>query len=364
MSMWMTTDHPAIVFEDSQVGRLKKEVWDASEAEIDAILGQYGIPSPSQLATPGAYIQTTPRASVEANRRRNDIVILPVASTERHGDHSCSGHDLFQVTQLIEGLWRYTRGQGHPVNLAFSPLNYGGHPYHHIGMPGTVILPEAVVRETLINVMLGLWNDGFRKQLIINNHGQLWMLESALQEFMYRYQLPGVYQIFDWHRCVREFFVPCEKTGWETDFIHSAEAETSLGLLLFPAGMIDMCHAVDGEGRSYLPGGHFDTSVDPYGRPHRWSEGEGHVAIELAATPHGAVGRPSVADAKKARRPVAAILRYLTLVHDEILERFPPGTVPPVEEVTLRTQEEMAPYLKEPGSLGWKSVYALPRRGF
>jgi len=364
MPKWMTTEHPAIVFEDSQVGRLKKEVWDASDAEIDGILKQYGIPSPSLLAAPGAYLQTTPRAAVEENRRKNDIVILPVASTERHGDHSCSGHDLFQVTQLIEGLWRHTRRQGHPVNLAFSPLNYGGHPYHHIGMPGTVILPEEVVRETLVHVMLGLWNDGFRKQLIINNHGQLWMLESALQEFMYRYQLPGIFQIFDWHRCVREFFTPCEKTGWETDFVHSAEAETSLGLLLFPEGMIDMRHAVDGAGKAYLPGGHFDTSVDPYGRPHRWSEGEGHIAIELSATPHGAVGKPSVADAKKARRPVAAILRYLTLVHDEILERFPPGTVPPVEEVTLRTQEEMAPYLKEPGSPGWKPVYALPRRGF
>ncbi|MCK4392599.1 creatininase family protein, partial [Candidatus Bipolaricaulota bacterium] len=212
--------------------------------------------------------------------------------------------------------------------------------------------------------MLGLWNDGFRKQLIINNHGQLWMLESALHEFMYRYQLPGIYQIFDWHRCIREFFVPCERTGWETDFVHSAEAETSLGLLLFPEGMIDMDHAIGGEGKSYLPGGHFDTSVDPYNRPHRWSEGEGQIAIELAAVPHGAVGKPELADPKKAKRPVAAILRYLTLVHDEILDAFPPGKLPPVEEITTRTQEEMEPYLREPGSPGWKPVYALPRRGF
>ena len=38
-------------------------------------------------------------------------------------------------------------------------------------MPGTVIVREHVVREMMIDVMLGLWNDGFRKQLIINNHG-------------------------------------------------------------------------------------------------------------------------------------------------------------------------------------------------
>jgi hypothetical protein len=37
--------------------------------------------------------------------------------------------------------------------------------------------------------------------------------------------------------------------------------------------------------------------------------------------------------------------------------------VPPVEEVTLRTAEEMEPYLREPLSEGWKPVYGLPRIG-
>jgi len=221
-----------------------------------------------------------------------------------------------------------------------------------------------VVRETIIHVMLGLWNDGFRKQIIVNNHGDLWMLESALHEFMYRYQLPGIFQVLDWHRAVREFFVPSgRKDSYETNFIHAAEDETSLALLLFPEGMVDMSLVEDAEGKSFLPEGHFDLSVDPYRRPHRWSEGEGHIAIEIKATPYGSVGKPSLASAAKAKRPVAAILRYLTLVIDQILEAFPPGKVPPVEEVTLRSAEEMEPYLKEPGSEGWKSVYSLPRIG-
>lgn len=68
-----------------------------------------------------------------------------------------------------------------------------------------------------------------------------------------------------------------------------------------------------------------DTSVDPYRRPHRWAEGEGHIAIERFATPEGVVGAPS--------------------------------------KVTLRTPEEMEPYLKEPFSEGWKSVYELHHIG-
>ena len=76
------------------------------------------------------------------------------------------------------------------------------------------------------------------------------------------------------------------------------------------------------------------------------------------------MGKPGLATAAKAKRPIAAILSYLTLTVNEILDAFPAGTVPPVEKVTLRTEEEMAPYLKEPASPGWKSVMGLPRRGF
>lgn len=355
---WITTEYPGIVFEASRVGRLKKEIWDASIDEIERILSEYGVPSPSELGKPGTYIQTTPRRKLIENRKKNDIVLIPVGCTERHGDHSCSGHDTLQVTQIIEAVRRYTEKQGYPVNLAW-PINYGSHPYHHIGMPGNVIMPETVTSETLIYVMLGLWNDGFRKQIIINNHGHLWVLESALHEFLYRYQLPGIYRVMDWHRAVREFFTPCEKTGWETDFIHADEHETSLGLLLFPEGTIDMTHVVDEEGKHFLPSGHFDTSVDSRRRPHRWSEGEGHMAIELIGSPHGVVGKPSKASPEKAKRAVVAILRYLTLVIEEILEAFPPGELPPVDEITLRSKEEMEPYLKWPEEPGWKSVYAI-----
>lgn len=363
--LWITTENPAIVFEDNSVGRLKKEIWDASEEEIDKILAEYRIPSPPELGKPGSYIQTTIRQKLIENRRRNDLIFIPVGCTENHGRHTVSGLDSFMVTQIVEGVRRYTAKRGAPVNLALNPLNYGAHPYHHLGMPGTVVMPEAVVRETIINVMLGLWNDGFRKQIIINNHGQLWVLESALQQFMKRYQLPGIFQVLDWHRAVREFFGPSGKEdAMETEFIHADEAETSIALLLFPEGMVDMSLAQDTEGESYLPEGHFDKAVDPFRRPHRWSEGEGHFAIELRATPEGVVGKSSLATARKAKRPIAAILRYLTLVHDQILEAFPPGTVPPVEKVTLRSAEEMEPYLKEPQTPGWKSVYQLSKISF
>ena len=360
---WLTTEYPEIVFEDNAVGRMKKELFDAPDAEVDKILKDYGIPSEPELGQGGTYIQNTPRAEAVEKRKKNDVVLVPIGCSECHGDHNNTGLDTYMVTQICEGVRRYTAMQGREVNLALPPINYGGHPYHHLGMPGTIIVPGEIVREMVIYTMLGLWNDGYRKIILVNNHGHLWNLVDAVQEFMKRFQLPAVVQVIDWHRAVREFFFCTDRQdSLETNFIHAAEAETSVGLLMFK-DMINMKYVRDAEGEAFLPEGHFDLSVDPYRRPHRWSEGEGHIAIERAATPEGVVGSPSKADAYKAKRPIAAILKYLTMMVDDILAAFPAGTLPPTEKVSLRDPQELAPFLKEPWSEGWKSVYELPAIG-
>ena len=363
-SGWITTDIPCVFFENNEVGSLKKQIWDASEKELDAILKEYEVPSPPEVGKVGAYIQTTPRHRVIENRKKNDIVLIPVGCTENHGLHTVSALDSLMVTQIVEAVRRYTAKQGGMVSIALNPLNYGAHPSHHAGMPGTVVINQNIVKEFLVYVMLGLWNDGFRKQIIVNNHGQFWVLEAALHEFMHRYQLPGIFQVLDWHQAVREFWTPKAKDdSLETSFFHADEAETSIALLLFPEGIVDMEYAEKTEGVSYLPPGHFDDAVGTYRRPHKWSEGEGNHPITLAGYPEGVIGNPQIANARKAKRGVVAILKYLTLCIDQILEKFPPGTVPPVEKVTQRSAKEMEPYLKEPQSKGWKSVYSLPRIG-
>lgn len=43
-------------------------------------------------------------------------------------------------------------------------------------------------------------------------------------------------------------------------------------------------------------------------------------------------------------------------MRDEIWARFPAGKLLPTDKVSLRNPKELAPYLKEPFSLGWKSV--------
>src|ERR1039458_1350990 len=75
---WLTTDRPDLVFENTAVGRMKKEIWDADEAQLDAILAEYGVPAPGgcEWAKPGSYIQTTVRHDLELQRKKNDVVII------------------------------------------------------------------------------------------------------------------------------------------------------------------------------------------------------------------------------------------------------------------------------------------------
>src|SRR3972149_5534025 len=84
----LATDQPDLWFEDNAVGRLKKEIWEMKEDQLKKVLAEYGFPDAKcEWAKPGAYIQTTPWHKVVANRRKNDIVFIPVGCTELHGDH-------------------------------------------------------------------------------------------------------------------------------------------------------------------------------------------------------------------------------------------------------------------------------------
>ncbi len=353
-------------FESTGVGRLKEKIFNLKDEEVLALLKEYGVPSPGELEKPGSYIQNTVRKQLIENRRKNDIVLVPVGSTENHGRHTVGGFDTLLVTRIAEAVRRKQKKTGKPaVNLAW-PINYGVHPPWHQGMYGTVMVSDEAFEQTIMHVMYGLWNDGFRKQIWINNHAQQNEIEKAVKRFMNTYQLPGFYLALEWHRAVREFFETREHGGkLEDRFVHADEAETSLGLELFPE-LVDMSVAQDTgpmANYTYLPDGHFDKSVEDLLRPNTYRSRAGDLPLELVATPEGVVGKASKGAAGKTVRAVLAICEYLDLLCDDVLKTWPAGAVPDPESTTFRTNKEMEPYLKEPGSKGWKSVYSLPRIG-
>ena len=77
-----------------------------------------------------------------------------------------------------------------------------------------------------------------------------------------------------------------------------------------------------------LPDGHFDKSVEDLFRPNTYRSRAGDLPLELVATPEAVVGRASLAKAGKTMRAVAAIVEYIDLLCDDILNTWPAGTVP------------------------------------
>jgi creatinine amidohydrolase len=352
------------LFEKNKVGELKKRVWEASAQEIDKILKDYEVPSPGEMDKPGCYIQNTVRVVQEKKRSKNDVVLIPLGSTELHGPHCSSNQDTIQAARVCEAVRRYTAKKGSEVNVALSPWIYGNHPKHHVGMLGTIPISPSVLEHLLVDVMFGLWADGYRKFIFVNNHAQHWVITSAIDAFALRYpELPFYAVAFDWCSAVWEFFQTKAMGGksFEDNFIHADEAETSLMLLLAPE-MTDMKYAVDTKAEGYLPEGHFNKSANQCAfRPNLWWSVRNNSPIEFVGTPEGVVGRATIASAEKAKRPVAAALSYLTHLHDDILAKFPVGTLPPIEEVTLFKKQEVEGYLKKPGTAGYMNPYRLWR---
>lgn len=351
------------LFEKNKVGELKKRIWTAGDDEINEILKTYEVPSEGEMDKPGCYIQNTIRACQNKKKEKNDIVLIPLGSTEVHGFHCASNQDTIQAARICEALRRYTARQGREVNLALSPWIYGNHPKHHVGMLGTIPISPSVLEKLLVDVMFGLWADGYRKFIFVNNHAQHWIITAAIDIFALRYpELPFYAVAFDWCSAVWEFFQTKDKGGaFEDNFIHADEPETSLMLLLAPE-MADMKYAVDTKAQAYLPEGHFNKSANQLAfRPNLWWSVRNNGPIEFVGTPEGVVGRATIAGAEKAKKPVAAALSYLTLLHGDILEKFPAGVLPPIEEVTLFKRKEVEGYLKKPGEPGYLNPYRLWR---
>jgi creatinine amidohydrolase len=300
----------------------------------------------------GIYLQTMSIKEINERLEENDVIIIPIGSTENHGPAACIGEDTYLVTRMAELIAQKTG-----CTVA-QPIWYGSHPYHHVGMPGSIIVPEDIFKGMLRAVIAGLWNMGFRKQILLNGHGQEYVIPSAIHEWAKKYQLPAVLCNVNWYHAIPEHCKDKKHGGpFETPFIHADEAETSFSMALFPE-MVNVEHAEDNEPQSWMPDGHVDKAGNIYQEPIKWYGQVGFGPIEVAAYPEGNVGSPSKATFEKGKPGIEALLDYLEKLVNDILETYPPGELPPIEKITQRDPEEVKQYLKGPLK-GGKSIYEL-----
>jgi creatinine amidohydrolase/Fe(II)-dependent formamide hydrolase-like protein len=317
-------------------------------------MGNWNLPRTyGQMEKPSKiYYQTMTKYDVEERLKVNDIIIIPIGSTENHGNAGPYGEDTFLVTRMAELVAEKTG-----CTVA-EPIWYGSHPFHHIGQPGTVPIPDDVFTAYIRSMISGFWNTGFRKQIFISLHGQEYAVPSALQEWGKKYQVPAVLIFLDLPRIMGQALMDKAHGGpFETPFQHADEAETSLSLQLFPE-LCDMSRAEDTVVRGFLPQGHIDKGGDIYGYPIPGHCAVGCGGIECVVYPEGVLGKAKLADGKKGEKAIENVCDYMLKLHNDILARFPVGVLPDIDLMTQRDKAEIESILKGPLN-GGRHLYTL-----
>ncbi|VBB08218.1 creatininase/formamide hydrolase [Lucifera butyrica] len=300
----------------------------------------------------GIYYQNMTNREVEERLKKNDVILIPVGSTENHGPNSPYGEDTYLDTRLCEQVAKATG-----CTVA-QPIWYGSHPYHHLGMPGTIMIPEETLADYLCYVFAGFWNTGFRKMIVVNGHGQDYVIPLAIHKFGKKFQVPGIVLYVHFWNCAKEQLDVKENGGpYNTPFIHADEVEQSWSLALFP----EFCkqeYAVKTKPSPMLPPGHINNSAERGVGPIKWYNAYGSVGMECICTPEGVIGDPTQADAEKAREGVERTLNYLEKLVNDILEKYPAGKLPPIEKVTQRKREDIEAVIKGP-TKGGRHIYTL-----
>ena len=278
------------------------------------------------------YFQTMTKRDYEERLKKNDIIIIPVGSTENHGNAGPIGEDTFIVSRIAEMVAEKTG-----CTVA-EPIWYGSHPFHHIGQPGTIPIPDDVFANHLRAIMSGFWNTGFRKQIFISMHGQEYIIPSAIQEWGKKYQVPAVIYFVDLPRVMGQTLMDKAHGGpYENPFQHACEAETSISLALFPE-LCDMEHAEDTNVKGFLPPGHVDRGGDIYGYPIPGHCQVGNCGIECVTFPEGVLGKATLAKAEKAYASIEKVCDYLEKLMSDLLQCLPGrysafrGTYVPTEQ--------------------------------
>lgn len=135
---------------------------------------------------PSVWMQDLTWEEVEQHIQQDQIVLVPIGSTEQHGPAGCLGVDTLVAITLVESVAEQTDV------LCAPPLWYGDSS-HHSGFPGTISLRPDTLTLVVRDVCRSLARHGFTRIILVNGHkgSNLPALTSALR-VLHEEELPGI----------------------------------------------------------------------------------------------------------------------------------------------------------------------------
>lgn len=288
----------------------------------------------------GLYLATMNMRQVKERLAKDDTILIPMGAMENHGNSGPVGQDVFIATRIAELVAEKT---GCTIG---APIWYGSHPAYHLGQFLNFPIPDDVFCGYVRAIISGMWNSGFRKIIFLSLHGQEYSTPVAIQEWHKKYQVPAMVFYVDVPRVMAETLKDVKNGGpFNNPMQHACEAEQSVYANLAP-DMYWPEEADNTDVKGFLPYGHVDRGGDIYMYPIPGHCQVGNCGIEAICYPEGALGHAKEADPEKGRPAVEKICDYLVKLHDDILEKFPVGTLPPAELTTMRPKEQIDALLK------------------
>lgn len=242
-----------------------------------------------------------------------DIAILPIGAIEQHGPHCPCGMDTFNATGIAEKVAEKTGAMILPTPM------YGSHPHHHWGMPGTIPLTYETHIGLLMDIIRGAAVAGYNKFLIISAHGQV----SSTLIAVHKLGIEGYYTLSStWYDFLRD-----DKEVLEAYMWHADEAETSVGLYLYPQ-WIKMELAVAGGGESTISS-EWKIAPGQMPKPGMLYHFEGTFALpEKDDLANGVIGDPTKATREKGEKLVEGVVDHYVRLVNEIASKYKPGVNP------------------------------------
>ncbi|NIO48211.1 MAG: creatininase family protein [Candidatus Aminicenantes bacterium] len=112
-------------------------------------------------------------ADVRDYLKTNDMVIIPIGSTEQHGPHLPLGTDYYEsagISKLISAR----------TGVVMAPVLLAGYSEYHSGFPGTLSLKLETMEQVLFETAEMLIKYGFRRFMFFNYHGGNRIAESKV----------------------------------------------------------------------------------------------------------------------------------------------------------------------------------------
>ena len=172
--------------------------------------------------------------------KTNDVIMIPMGSTEKHGAHCPLGTDNFTTMGVVEAAAPIAK-------TCYTPLIPVGYSPHHMGEvkqgTGTMTLSGDTYRAVVYDLAMSMIYHGFNKIVFVSHHGSnSKVIDDVLRRIRYEtdcfvcwYKTPTERQ----YSLVGDIFEgpPEETPGW-----HAGEVETSTAWAYNPAS-VDMSKA-------------------------------------------------------------------------------------------------------------------------